>query len=228
MRIPTLTSRSSKDSETGRLTSIYEYKGECIPVCDSAQDAVRLFALLKCEDIEPADKSRKIFALVFPKPETYLLRSEEEARDLLAYIAWEAYGLDITEDHVHSSECETPVFDFEEDAARIKASLLAYYGLNWDEISAEMTYPDFCALLGQITEADRTDSAGGLPNFKTPFAQAVFYRTAKPPTGKGTKELRKAFNAMRRALALGESALDEQMAAQDAMLAEAMKAAGVS
>lgn len=190
-------------------------------MCDSAKDALFTIDLFKREDLEPLEKSRLLYRAIFPCIQLHE-RSEEYLLRLLIHVAWEAFGIDITETKEHSSECDSPVFDFEEDAARIKAALLSYYGLDWNTEAQSLTYSDLCALLSQISEADHETVSGCLPNFKTSFAQAVFYRRAKAPKpDKFNKELRKAFLERQKGFALGKrnAKRDRAEAANDTMAA---------
>lgn len=227
MRTPSL-SRRSRRLPNGRLVSAYEYDGEEVWAYDSAQDAIAVIDLFGREDIDPGRKASLVFGAIFPCLQC-AARSEEYLRGLLAHVAWEAYGLDVTEGNEYASECDAPVFDFDEDAARIKAALLSYYGIDWDSGAGSIAYSDFCALLAQLAEADHETVPGFLPNFKTSLAQAIYYRTAQPPkANRHNKELCKAFAGMRDGLALGASRRDGAEAANaeaQAMLAEARRGA---
>lgn len=220
MRNPSLTRWSHKLPD-GRLVSAYEFEGESIWVCDSAKDALFAIDLFKRDDLDPLAKSELIFKSIFPCIQC-LGRDAEYLSSLLIHIIWEAFGLDATETKEHSAECDAPVFDFEEDAARIKAVLLSYYGFDWNTDAQNLTYSDLCALLAQVSEADHETVPGCLPNFKTSFAQAVYFRTVKPPKpDKHNKELRKAFLDMKKSLALENKheKKNRAEAANDAMAA---------
>ena len=80
---------------------------------------------------------------------------------------WDACGLDVTGTKPH----ERAVFDWESDAPRIQASFMSAYGITWDQAADGLSFADVCALLGELVEDDG----------QTPFAQAIYYRTAKPP-----------------------------------------------
>ena len=224
MRSPSLTRRPTRLPD-GRLASAYEHNGERIWVCDSALDALRILQLARNQALSEAEKSERIIKAAFADPTAVISREEGEAQAIVSDILWEAFGLDVTADHAHAAECDEAVFDFDEDAARIRASLLAYYGLDWDEAAESITYADLCALLAQMSEADHQATSGGLPSFRTSFAQALWYRTAKPPKNdKLNRGLRKAFLATRESLRLGAKKRTRIEAANDAM-AETMAAA---
>ena len=81
-----------------------------------------------------------------------------------------------------------------------------------------MTYLDLCSLLGSLLESES----------ETPFQQAIYYRTAKPPKPtKYNREMREAFDARVRHYALGQNRdkIEAQNAAMDDMFAAMKRAA---
>lgn len=193
MRSPSLTQKTRHDS-AGRIISAYPWRGQQVDVFDSARNAILIIELFRDEGLEPEHKAQLLVRMLSPNPEATIAMAGDGLGDLLCTIVWDAFGLDITKDQIHASESEGAVFDWEEDAGRIKASLLQSYGLDWDDVSRRMSYSDVCALLGTMLEADT----------ETPFQQAVMYRTAKPPTpNKYNKAECDAFEARRRHFALG-------------------------
>lgn len=195
MRRPSLTRKTKHDSK-GRVVSKYPWRGNQVDVFDSARNAILVIELFKDEELEPYHKAQLLVRMLFPDPTATIAMAGDGLGDLLATIVWDAFGLDITADHIHASENEPAVFDWDEDAGRIRASLLQCYGLDWDDVSHRLSYADMCALLGAMLEADT----------ETPFQQAIAYRTAKPP--KRTKhngELCDAYEARRNHFALGST-----------------------
>lgn len=85
----------------------------------------------------------------------------------LGDVLWDAFGIDVT----GSRPSGPTVFDWREDAGRIRSSLRMVYGIDWDEIGGKTAFSDVCDLLAGITEADAA----------SPFREAVYYRTAEPP-----------------------------------------------
>ena len=85
-------------------------------------------------------------------------------------------------------------------------------------MAGTLSYADMCSLLGMLLEADA----------ETPFAQAVYYRTAKPPKrNKHNGDLCDAFEARRKHFAL-QSGRDPELSANDTtadMFAAAKRAA---
>lgn len=201
MRSPSLTRTTKR--KNGRLASTYDWRGRQVDVCDSARNAVLVIELFRDEGLAPEDKEPLLVHMLFPDPEKAMETAGDQLGELIIHVAWEAFGLDVSADRRHAAEHEPAVFDFEEDAGRIRASLLQCFGIDWDEASRTLPYADMCSLLGMLLEADT----------ETPFQQAVYYRTAKPPKrNKHNADLCDAFAARRRHFALAK----REDAAQDA------------
>ena len=205
MRSPSLTRQSRKVN--GKLVSDYTWRGNVIGVRDSARNALLVIELFGDEQLTPEQKAPLLVRMLFEKPEQAVQIAGDDYADLLACIVWDAFGLDITADRAHADEYADAVFDWNEDAARIRSSLLQCYGLSWDEASRSMSYLDLCSLLGSLLESEN----------ETPFQQAIYYRTAKPPKPtKYNREMREAFAARAQHYALGQGR-DKIEAQNDAM-----------
>lgn len=192
MRKPSLT-RCSK-TVNGRLASMYDWRGEPIAVCDSARNALLVIELFGDDGLNPNQKSSLLVRMLFPDPAKAVETAGTDLADMLASVVWDAFGLDITAERAHSRSYEPAVFDWAEDAPRIRASLLQCYGIDWDKAASTIPYADLCALLGSLLESDS----------ETPFQQAIYYRTAKPPKqSKHNADLRKAWSARANHFALG-------------------------
>ena len=203
MRSPSLTRKTKH--KNGRLVSTYERSGRQVGVFDSARNGILVIELFQDEELRPDEKARLLIRMLFPDPAEAIAMAGDRLGELLIHIVWEAFGLDISEDRRHASEHEAAVFDFEQDAARIRASLLQCFGIDWDEASRALSYADMCSLLGMLLEADT----------ETPFQQAIYYRTAKPPKRtKHNADLCDAFEARRKHFSL-EKAEDAAQAAND-------------
>ena len=204
MRSPSLTRKTKH--KNGRLVSTYDWRGIQVDVHDSARNAILVIELFRDEELTPDEKAQLLVRMLFPDPAATIAMAGDQLGELLIHIAWEAFGLDISEDGRHASEQEAAVFDFEEDAGRIRASLLQCFGIDWDEASRQLSYADMCSLLGMLLEADT----------ETPFQQAIYYRTAKPPKRiKTNADLCDAFEARRRHFALGTADDDAERSAND-------------
>lgn len=216
MRSPSLTRHSR--TANGKLVSDYEWHGNILGVRDSARNALLVIELFQDEQLAPEQKASLLVRMLFEDPARALSVGGDDFEELLAYIVWDAFGLDITADHVHADEYDEQVFDWDEDAARIRASFLQGYGLSWDDAAATMTFSDVCALLGALLESDR----------ETPFQQAIFYRTANPPKPtKYNREEREAFaaRAQHYALGKGKDKIESQNSAMDDTFAAMKRAA---
>lgn len=165
MRSPSLTRRS--EHAGGRLCHWYDWRGRSVLVCDSARNMLLVIELFADKELEPEDKYQILLAMLFPDPAEALGMAGGDINDLIACVLWDACGLDVTGTKPH----ERAVFDWESDAPRIQASLMSAYGITWDQAADGLSFSDVCALLGELVEDDA----------QTPFAQAIYYRTAKPP-----------------------------------------------
>lgn len=177
MKPSSLTSRPKRVN--GRLAHDYQHEGRTVTVWDSARNMLLVVELFADEELAPSEKDALLARMIFPDW-SQLPDTREEYERMLDSVLWDACGLDIsgTRDH------EPKVFDWQQDAARIKASLRMAYGIDWDETAANSSYAEVCDLLSMLMEADRS----------TPFQEAVYYRSAKVPNGKHvSSEYRQAF-----------------------------------
>lgn len=157
--------RFSGRTEKGRY-SVYSFEDREVRVNDSALVSLRLISLYQREDIDPLNKERAAFELLFVNPDK-VKKSFDDPQKLLAHLAWELCGLDLTGTHEIESKGEK-AFDWDKDAQIIKTSLYQAYGVPWEELSAEVTYRDIASMMGMIPH-------------ETPLGQAIYYRTAEPP-----------------------------------------------
>ena len=102
---------------------------------------------------------------------------------------WDMCGLDLSGDRPH----ETPLWDLEEDAARIRTSFRQAYGIEWDEVRGRISFAEFVALVG------------GCPQ-DTPLGAAIHYRNpaTKPKPTKYNRQEVEAWNAAHKAFELGK------------------------
>ena len=216
MRSPSLTRKTNH--RNGHPVSTYSWNGQQVDVYDSARNGVLIIELFQDEELQPDEKVQLLVRMLFPDTAEALAIAGEQTGELLIHIVWEAFGLDISEDQRHASEHEPAVFDFAEDAGRIRASLLQCFGIDWDEASRSLSYADMCSLLGMLLEADT----------ETPFQQAIYYRTAKPPKRTKTNaDLCNAFETRAKHFALNSKTEDAEIIANDqaASMFAAMKRA---
>lgn len=187
MRSPSLTRTSG--SRDGRFCSFYEFDGREVAVCDSARNALLVDEMLADPGLDEGQRLWLLPRMLFPDPDEAAAAAPGREWELVASVMWDAFGADV--DGSHASEREGRVFDWREDAARIKATLRSM-GVDWDRDAGSMSYADLCGLLASALEGP-----------DNPFKTAVFYRTAKPP--KRTRhngDACDAFDALRRHYAL--------------------------
>lgn len=193
----------------GRFCTRYEYEGAGYDVCDSALNAMLVNELFADEAVDEADKQELLPAMLFADP-----RAAAEAAgpggfwDMVDAVLWDAMGVDLYGTRGAAGH-EAPVFDWDEDAGRIRASLLQAYGVDWSEEAGRMSYAEFLDLVSGLMEAG-----------ETPLQQAIYYRTAKcPRETKNNREYVEAFRARARHFALkgARSEADRAAAANDAM-----------
>lgn len=198
----------SSRSVNGRYCNAYRYEGAEIDVCDSALDAVLVAELFADEALDPAEKEALFPAMVLADPDGAIAAvGAGSFWDMLDSVSWDAFGLDLL--GRRAEQVEEPVFDWAEDAGRIRASLLQAYGVSWDEAAPRTSYADMCDLLAGLMEAG-----------ETPLQQAVYYRTAEPPREtRYNRDTVEAFRARREHFRLRRepSAADAAEAANDAM-----------
>ena len=140
--------------------------------------------------------------MMFADPPAARDAAGDDPQGMVAALAWEAYGIDVTGDRPHDSGAAA--FDWAQDAARIRASLMSAYGLEWDDASRRLSFCDLVGLLASLMETAES----------TPFAEAVSARLAKPPKPtKWNKEEREALEARKRHFALKTGASDPVEAA---------------
>ena len=209
MRKPKLTDRALHVN--GKLAHEYEYESGTVTVHDSCRNALLVIELFDDQSVSADAKTGLLVRMLFPKPEEI---PQERVLATLDAVLWDMAGIDLLETRETSSG-GARAFDWEEDAMRIKASLLMAYGLNWETASRELTFAEVCDLLGMLLEADS----------KTPFAEAVYYRTAKPPAFDGhNREFVDAWKASQRRYRLhSAAAVSEERRREDAAASAAFE-----
>lgn len=169
---------------------------------DSTRRALLVIELFADESIQPEQKALWLPHMMFADPPAARDASGDDPQGMVAALAWEAYGIDIAGDRPHDSGAAA--FDWAQDAARIRASLMSAYGLEWDDASRRLSFCDLVGLLASLMETAES----------TPFAEAVSARLAKPPKPtKWNKEEREALEARKRHFALKSGASDPVEAA---------------
>lgn len=178
-----LTTRSG--TVNGRFCTTYEYEGAGYDVCDSALNAMLVNELFADTELSEEDKQRLLPAMLFADlPAAIETAGRDGFWDMMDAVLWDAMGVDLYGTR-GAAGAEEPVFDWDEDAGRIRASLLQAYGISWDEAAGGMSYGAFLDLVAGLMESG-----------ETPLQQAIYYRTAKcPREDKNNREYVEAFRA---------------------------------
>ena len=178
-----LTTRSG--TANGRFCTTYEYEGAGYDVCDSALNAMLVNELFADTELSEEDKQRLLPAMLFADlPAAIETAGRDGFWDMADAVLWDAMGVDLYGTR-GAAGAEEPVFDWDEDAGRIRASLLQAYGISWDEAAGGMSYAEFLDLVAGLMESG-----------ETPLQQAIYYRTAKcPREDKNNGEYVEAFRA---------------------------------
>lgn len=185
-----LTSRRVKLPDGGSATP-YEWRGEDVLIRDDALTILRCIDLLQDPEMDADEKSRKFIPLFFADwGDAYTACDYDGAEfgKLITAAVWDVCGIDLAGDKPH----ERPLWDPEEDAALIRISFRAEYGIDWDEVRGSIGFAEFVALVGGCS-AD------------TPLGRAIYYRnpnTRPKPTKHNKKEVEQ-WDRLHRAYALG-------------------------
>ncbi len=178
-----LTTRSG--TVNGRFCTTYEYEGAGYDVCDSALNAMLVNELFADTELSEEDKQQLLPAMLFVDlPAAIETSGRDGFWDMVDAVLWDAMGVDLYGTR-GAAGSEEPVFDWDEDAGRIRASLLQAYDLDWDAVAGSMSYGVFLDLVAGLMESG-----------ETPLQQAIYYRTAKcPRENKNNREYVEAFRA---------------------------------
>lgn len=178
-----LTTRSG--TVNGRFCTRYEYEGAGYDVCDSALNAMLVNELFADTELSEEDKQRLLPAMLFADlPAAIETAGRDGFWDMVDSVLWDSMGVDLYGTR-GAAGAEEPVFDWDEDAGRIRASLLQAYGLDWDAVAGSMSYGAFLDLVAGLMESG-----------ETPLQQAIYYRTAEcPRENKNNREYVEAFRA---------------------------------
>ena len=173
MRRPSLTpppSREHVDELTGEPEAVtaYEWQGRTVWVRDSARRALLVIELFGDEEVGPDTKAEWLPHMMFADPTAARAAAGDDCQAMVAHIAWEAYGIDLTGERATG---EAPAFDWVQDAARIRASLMAAYGIEWGSACSRLSFCDLIGLLASLMETSQS----------SPFAEAVSARVAEVP-----------------------------------------------
>lgn len=179
-----LTSYSGR-LEDGRVWHVYDVLDKKVRVIDDFANAMLIGELFDDKALDDSEKTSILTMMVLPDVQAFAEAFGEQTSDAFAQVMMQAFGID-----VKGGVAEKRVLDWEEDAARIKATMRSAYGLGEEFMG--LPYLDVCELLGMAPQ-------------DTPMGQALYYRTAdKPKRTKYNKEQISAFEKARDFYKLGK------------------------
>ena len=132
---------------------------------DDALTVLRCIALLQDEGMPEDAKAAEFIPMFFADASDAFLACDYDPREfsrLIEAAVWDVCGLDLKGDRPH----EDPLWDPEEDAAYVRTSFRAEYGIDWDEVRGEISFAEFVALVGGCS-------------MDTPLGRAIHYRNPK-------------------------------------------------
>ncbi len=193
MNANSLTSSRVKLQEGGSATP-YRWGGVEVLVRDDALSVLRCIELLQDEEKGAEEKSREFIPLFFADWRDAYAACDydgEELGRLIKAAVWDVCGIDLAGDKPH----EAPLWDPDEDAALIRISFRAEYGIDWDEVRESISFSEFVALVGGCSA-------------ETPLGRAIYYRNPKtrPKPAKKNANRREIeeWERLHRAYALGK------------------------
>ncbi len=186
-----LTSRRIKLPGGGSATPYSWGDGEVL-IRDDALTVLRCIELLQDGEKDAEEKSKEFIPLFFADWRDAYTACDydgEEFGRLIASAVWDVCGIDMTGDKPH----EAPLWDPEEDAALIRISFRAEYGIDWDEARGEISFAEFVQLVGGCSTG-------------TPLGRAIYYRNPrtrpKPAKRNANKREIEEWERLHRAYAL--------------------------
>ena len=142
----------------------YPWNGETVAVVDNASNVLEIIALFGDDDMPEEIKAPKVISALFADADGAYCACDydpEEFGRLIEAVMWDICGVDLG-----GHATDEPLWDIEEDAAAIRASLRMAYGIGWDEVRDAIPWAEFVALIA------------GLPP-ETPLGCAMHYRNKR-------------------------------------------------
>lgn len=191
MRACDLTSRRVRLPNGGTATP-YPWNGEEVLVRDDALAVLGCIALLQDEGADAEANGAELVSALFADPQAAFLACDYDPREfgrLVESATWDVCGIDLAGDKPH----EEPLWDPVEDAALIRISFRAEYGIEWDEARGEISFAEFVQLVGGCSTG-------------TPLGRAIYYRNPrtrpKPAKRNANKREIEEWERLHRAYAL--------------------------
>lgn len=182
-----------KAEKDGHRYTLLDWEGYEVRVYDSALTALLLIELFKDDTLDTLTKAETATELLFVDA-ARVAATIRDLGGLMVKSAWEVAGLDI--DGSHGDSDGRKVIDWDADADYIRASLWQTYGRSFDEIAASVSFAELGSMIG-------------LCPHETPMGQALYYRTADPPSpNQYNQEEIRVFNRRRSFWALDNDGAD--------------------
>ncbi len=186
-----LTSRRVTLADGGSAAP-YQWNGEEVLVRDDALTILECIALLQDDGRSEEEKAAEFIPLFFADAAGAFLACDYDPREfsrLIESAVWDVCGVDLRGDKPH----EEPLWDPVEDAAYIRTSFRAEYGIDWDEARGEIPFSEFVALVGGCS-------------MRTPLGRAIHYRNPKtrPKETRHNRKEIEEWERLHRAFALGK------------------------
>lgn len=179
--------------EEGGSATPYPWNGEEVLVRDDAQTILKCIALLQDDEKPEEDKAAEFIPMFFADVREAFLACDYDPREfgrLIESAVWVVCGIDLKGDKPH----EEPLWDPVEDAAYIRISFRAEYGIDWDDVRDKIGFSEFIALVGGCS-------------MDTPLGRAIYYRNPKtrpkPAKKNANKKEIEEWERLHRAYALG-------------------------
>ncbi len=150
--------------EDGSTAFPYEWRGETVLVNDNAANGVDIALLFADGDMDEAEKAVEVVTRMFVDPEDAFCACDfnpAKFSGLIRDALWEVFGI-----NAGGHESEEPLWDLEQDAAILRASLRQAYGIDWDTARGAISWFEFVALVGTLP-------------YETPLGRAMYYRNPK-------------------------------------------------
>lgn len=177
--------------EDGRSAVYYPWRNEKVLITDNAMNAVTIYSLMSGEDAGEKN-AEHIIALIFADPSDAFCACDYDPAEfgqLVSSALWDVFGIDNV-----GGRTEDPLWDPVEDAALVRTSLRAAYGIDWDRDRWAMSWTEFVTLVSALP-------------IETPLGAAIYYRDKRnrPKPTKTNGEMVEEFDRRHRLLALKKS-----------------------
>ena len=177
----------------GTSATRYPWNGEEVLVRDDALTIIRVIEVLTDEGKSDDQRRDEFLALFFVDWADAWCACDYDAAEFVRMrdaAVWDMCGLDLTGDRPH----ETPLWDLEEDAARIRTSFRQAYGIEWDEVRGRISFAEFVAR----RSARPSTTATRRPSRSQPNTTGRRSRPGTPPTRRSNSAKAAAHTALRK------------------------------